>query len=102
MVDIVYSGQVPQSVIGDDEMPSNVDLRLYKGDARRFNIELTDSEDQPLDLQTNVPKAQLRETYAGDVVIELQCTVTGGNRIEVYIPSSIAKNRKDRLPEQNQ
>lgn len=89
MADIVYTGQAPSAIIGQDEMPNNVDIQIYKGDYYEFEISLKDAENNVVDISGDQPKSQLRENYESADAVDLNCTITQEGDIHVYISSAI-------------
>ncbi len=89
MADIVYTGETPSAVIGQDEMPSNVDIKIYKGDFYEFDISLQDDTNNIVGVGDDTPKAQLRENYESADAIELDCKVNSLGDISVYISSAV-------------
>jgi hypothetical protein len=90
MADIVFTGETPSAVIGQDEMPNNVDIKIYKGDYYEWTISLQDSVGKNVDISQDTPKAQLRESYASEIAIDLDCSVDADGDILVYLSSAIS------------
>lgn len=90
MADIVYTGEAPSAVIGQDEIPNNVDIVFYKGDYYEFYISLQDDNGNTVDIHSDLPKAQLRENYDSTDAIELECSVDSDGDIRVYLSSAIS------------
>lgn len=89
MADIVYPNQPVSQVVGADEMPDNVDIMIYKGDAKEFLIELRDEDGNAISLVGYTPKAQIRDNYDGPVVVEFATSVTSdGSDIRIYLSSA--------------
>ena len=90
MADIVFTGETPTAVIGQDEIPNNVDIRIYKGDYYEWYISLEDSVGSTVDISQDTPKAQLRETYESEAPIELDCDVDSDGDIRIYLSSAVS------------
>ncbi len=90
MADIVFTGQTPSAVIGQDEIPNNVDIVFYKGDFYEFYISLLDSDNKKVNISSDEPKAQLRENYDSAQAIELECSIDDDQDIKVYLSSAIS------------
>jgi hypothetical protein len=90
MADIVFTGETPSAVIGQDEMPNNVDIKIYKGDYYEWFISLQDSLGNGVDISQDTPKAQLRETYEASNAVELDCQVDVDGDIRVYLSSAVS------------
>jgi hypothetical protein len=88
-MDIVFTGETPSAVIGEDEIPNNVDLKIYKGDYYEFFVELQDNKGNIVDISSDIPKAQLRENYTSTQAFDLDTSVTDTGSIYVYISSAV-------------
>lgn len=91
MADIVFVGQAPSAVLGSDELPSNVDLVLYRGDFREFTIQLKDSAGNVVDLSSQQAKAQMRQSYSATDAVDLECSVDSESQVTVYISSAVSE-----------
>lgn len=90
MADIVFTGETPSAVIGQDEIPNNVDIRIYKGDYYEWYISLQDSSGNVVDITDETPKAQLRENYSSEDAVELECSVDNDGDIRIYLSSAVS------------
>jgi hypothetical protein len=90
MADIVFTGQAPAAIIGEEDIPANVDMKLYKGDAYTFNIAVDDSTNSPVLLDDGIPTAQFRERYESTEKIDLVASINDLGYIEIYISSAVS------------
>lgn len=72
-------------------MPATFPMELYRGDTGRWQFKFwTDaSKTVPLDLTGSTPKAEIRDTYAGDVVMVLACQLTAPNIVNVTLAAAL-------------
>jgi hypothetical protein len=90
MADIVFPGQAAGGPIGQDYLPANYDLVLYRGDYLPFSVTLKDNDGVALDLTSHTAKCSIRENYDAVASFDAECTVTGeiGN-VDIVFPSDV-------------
>ena len=90
MADIVFPGNSASGPLGQDYLPANYDLVLYKGDYLPFAVTLKDSENDPLDLTGFTAKCSVRANYASSESFDATCTITpAAGKVDVMFPSSL-------------
>lgn len=91
MADIIFPGEEPSAVLGTTLMPKNLDLILWKGDARDFTVKFNDENGQALALAGYTPLAAMKASFNASTQYTFTTTVQNGNEVRVYLPSSISK-----------
>jgi len=89
-MDIVFPGQPAEDTIGSGNMPSNFDIKLYRGDYFEAFIELRDDAGT-IDLTGYTPSMEFKTSYEQETGITIFTEVKlldGANHIRIYIPSS--------------
>lgn len=76
MADIVFPGQVAGGPLGEEYLPANYDLVLYKGDYLSLSVTLKDGEGVALDLTGYTAKCSLRTTFGAVESFDATCTIT--------------------------
>jgi hypothetical protein len=90
MADIVFPGLAAGGPIGQDYLPANYNLVLYKGDYLPFAVTLKDSSEAPLNLTGYVAKCSLRANYDSEETFDATCTITPmSGKIDILFPSSL-------------
>jgi len=90
MADIVFPGVPAGPPIGQDLLPANQDLVLYRGDYISFMVALRDSQANPLDLAGYTAKCSVRTNYNATESFDAECTVNAAaGTIFVEFPSSV-------------
>lgn len=72
--------------------PANLPLEIYRGDSQRMQIKLYAPGMVPLDLTDVVAKSQIRDRPAGDTIVELICTITLPNIIDLELTAADSQN----------
>jgi hypothetical protein len=91
MADIVFPGQ-PSGVLGQEQLPSNYDLVLYRGDYFSTYVVIKDSTGSPIDLNGYTAKCSIRENYGSVSSFDATCNVTTDEgRVEILFPSSVVE-----------
>jgi hypothetical protein len=72
--------------------PAQLSFDLYRGDSSAMRLQFFDSNNAPLDLTGVIAKAQIRDRPAGTTVINLVCTITLPNQIDIKLLADDAKN----------
>jgi hypothetical protein len=90
MADIVFPGVPAGGPLGQDYLPANYDLVLYKGDYLPFAVTLKDSDNVPLDLTGFTAKCSIKASFSAVDVYSAECTITPlSGRIDIVFPSSV-------------
>lgn len=93
MADIVFPGMSASGPIGQDYLPANYDLVLYKGDYLPFAVTLKDSANQPIDLTGYTAKCSLRANYEAADAFDADCTITAAEgKVDIVFPSSLTSH----------
>jgi hypothetical protein len=71
-------------------MPSPYALDLYRGDtfARTFRLWEDAAMTSPVDLTGATARAEIRDELGGTLLVELVCTVTAPNIVDVALPAA--------------
>ncbi len=89
MADIVYPGQ-PAGVLNQEQLPSNYDLALYKGDYFQTSVVIKDNTGDPINLSGYTAKCSIRENYTSVESFDADCTITPAEgRVDILFPTSI-------------
>lgn len=89
-MDIVFPGQPVEDTIGSGNMPSNFDIKLYRGDAFEFFVELRD-DTATIDLTGYTPSMEFKTSYEQEAGVTINTSIVmldGVNHVRIYIPSS--------------
>jgi hypothetical protein len=72
--------------------PGSYDLCLYRGDSARWRFQLwqDDAKTQPADLTGATVLAQIRDRPDGSNIVDLTCTITTPNIIDVALAAGAA------------
>ncbi len=90
MADIVFPGLSAGGPIGQDYLPANYDLVLYKGDYLPFAVTLKDVSQNPLNLTGYTAKCSIRQNYDSSDAFDAECTITAEDgKVDVVFPSSL-------------
>lgn len=92
-MDIVFPGQVPTGVLGQDLLPSNYDLVLYRGDYFSLNVTMTDANSNPINLTGYTGKSCIKSGYAASSEYDATITITTPTTgvVTVTYPSSVTE-----------
>ena len=77
-------------MLGSTQLPSNVDLAIWQGDAQLFGIELAGAGGAEIDLTGLVPSAVIRKDFSATTSYPFVCTLDG-SRIKLYLSSATTK-----------
>lgn len=90
MADIVFPGMAAGGPIGQDYLPANYDLVLYKGDYLPFAVTLKDSSNNPLSLTGFTAKCSIRANFDSVESFDAECTITpNAGKVDIVFPSSL-------------
>lgn len=90
MADIVFPGVPAGGPLGQDYLPANYDLVLYRGDYLPFAVTLKDSDDAPLDLTGFSAKCSIRTNYDAVSSFDAECTITPlAGKVDIVFLSSV-------------
>lgn len=91
MADIVYPGQTASGVLGQDFLPSNFDLVLYRGDYFPLRITLKNPDNTVLNLTGYTAKASIRATYDDPLAYNFTVAITAATGvIDITLPSTVS------------
>lgn len=90
MADIVFPGAPASGPLGQDYLPANYDLVMYKGDYLPFAVTLNDANDDPIDLTGYTAKCRIKANYEAVENFDADCTITpAAGKIDIVFPSSL-------------
>lgn len=90
MTDIVFPGVPAGGPLGEDFLPANYDLVIYKGDYLPFAVNLKDANNVPLNLTGYTAKCTIKANPTAVVTYSAQCTITpASGKVDVVFPSSV-------------
>src|SRR5215471_20558209 len=72
--------------------PAQLPMDLYRGDSSSMRLQFFDSSNLPLDLTGVIAKSQIRDRPAGNTIIDLVCTLTLPNTIDVMLLAADSMN----------
>lgn len=90
MADIIFPGQTPNSTLGSTNLPENMDLAIWQGDAQEYFIVFSGSDGTPLDLTGCTAQAYIRSNFTDPTEYAFTCTVNDpatAGKITVYMDS---------------
>jgi hypothetical protein len=92
-MDIVFPGQTPSGVLGQDLLPSNFDLVLYRGDYFSLNVTLTDATSAPINLTGYTAKSCIKSGYAASSEFDATCTIATPTNgvVNITFPSAVTE-----------
>jgi hypothetical protein len=67
--------------------PASLPLDIYRGDSKRLQVKLWAPGGAPVDLTDAVAKSQIRDRPGGKQIIDLLCTITLPNVIDILLTS---------------
>lgn len=77
MTDIIYPGDPVTGVLGQAELPTNVDIVLWRGDYFKTTVQFTNPDTTPMDLTGYTAQASFRTSFGtGTPAATLQCTIS--------------------------
>lgn len=90
MADIVFPGLGAGGPIGQDYLPSNFDLVLYKGDYLPFSVTLKDNANAPIDLTGYTAQCSIMASYESLVSYDATCTIDAlDGQVDIVFPSTV-------------
>jgi hypothetical protein len=90
MADIVFPGATAGGPIGQDYLPANYDLVLYKGDFFSMSITLKDAAEAPVDLTGYTAQCSIRPTLGATETYNATLTITpAAGKVDVLFPSTV-------------
>lgn len=91
MADIVFPGQEAGGVLGQDFLPSNFDLVLYRGDYFPMKVSLKNPSGTALDLTGYTAKASIRSSYEDPTTFNFTSTINAAaGEVDIILPSSVS------------
>ncbi len=76
MADIIYPGDTPSGTLGAEQLPSNFDLKLWRGDAFTFQIALKNPDGTAMNLTGYTAKATIKSITDPPVTYAFESTIT--------------------------
>ncbi len=86
MPDIVLPGAAPSATLGNEDMPGNVDLKIYQGDYKQWEFQFEDANGAVIDISNQTPKAQFKNSYSDQNPVTLSTTIEN-NKITMILTS---------------
>lgn len=93
MADIIFPGDAPVADLGQTNLPSNVDMVFWRGDAQTFIVALTASDGSPINLTGYTAKAALKAGFDATTRYDFTCTLASDlttGKVTIYLPSSVS------------
>jgi hypothetical protein len=92
MTDIVFPGQ-SAGVLGQESLPSNYDLVLYRGDYFNTSVVIKDSTGSVINLTGYTAKCSIKSSFSASSSFDATCTVTAvSGLVEIMFPSSVTED----------
>jgi hypothetical protein len=92
MADIVFPGQAA-GVLGQESLPSNYDLVLYRGDYFSTSVVIKDSTGSVINLTGYTAKCSIKSSFAAVSSFDATCTITAvDGLVEIVFPSSVTED----------
>lgn len=76
-------------------IPADYPFALYRGDSQRWRFKFYQAAGVPSDLTGVTPKSQIRDRPGGTRIVDLVCTLTLPNIVDVEL---LAERSKELLP----
>jgi LEA14-like dessication related protein len=93
MADIVFPGMAAGGPLGQDYLPANYDLVLYKGDYFSMTLTFKNPDDSPMDLTGYTAQCSIRATIGAAEGFAAELTITPlQGKVDVLFPSSITSD----------
>lgn len=91
MADIIYPGEAPSGVIGQTNLPQNVNMEFWRGDSQEFIVRFKNEQGVAIPLTGQTPAAVMKASFNSSTSYAFTTTIQNGNEVRVYLPSSISK-----------
>jgi hypothetical protein len=92
MTDIVFPGR-PAGVLGQETLPQNYDLVIYKGDYFNTSVVIKDNSGVPINLTGYTAKCSIKASASASTSYDATCTVDATNGyVDITFPSSVTKD----------
>jgi hypothetical protein len=92
MTDIVFPGQ-PAGVLGQESLPANYDLVLYKGDYFETSVVIKDNVGTAINLTGYTAKCSIKSSYSASSSFDATCTITAlSGLVDIMFPSSVMED----------
>lgn len=89
MTDIVFPGQ-PAGVLGEESLPRNYDLVLYKGDYFNTSVVIKDNVGTVINLTGFTAKCSIKSSFSASSSFDATCTITPlSGLVDIMFPSSV-------------
>jgi hypothetical protein len=92
MTDTVFPGQ-PAGVLGQESLPANYDLVLYKGDYFNTSVVIKDNVGAVINLTGYTAKCSIKASYSSVTSFDATCTITAlSGLVDIMFPSSVMED----------
>lgn len=89
MNDIVFPGR-PAGVLGQESLPANYNLVLYKGDYFNTSVIIKDNSGSPINLTGYTAKCSIKDSPGASTSYDAVCTIDAPNGlVDITFPSSV-------------
>lgn len=89
MTDTVFPGQ-PAGVLGQESLPSNYDLVLYKGDYFNTSVVIKDNAGVVINLTGYTAKCSIRASFSSVTSFDAVCVITPlSGLVDITFPSTV-------------
>lgn len=90
MADIVFPGMAAGGPLGQDYLPANYDLVLYKGDYFSMSLTFKNPDDSPMNLNGYTAQCSIRSGIGASESFDAELTITPlQGKVDVLWPSSV-------------
>lgn len=92
MTDIVFPGQ-SAGILGQESLPSNYDLVLYRGDYFNTSVVIKDSTGAVINLTGYTAKCSIKSSFSAVSSFDATCNITAvQGLVEIMFPSSVTED----------
>lgn len=92
MADIVFPKQAVSGVLGQEFLPSNYDLVLYRGDYFPMTVTLKDANGTALNLTGYTAKAQIKTGFTDTLPYNFTTTIDAANgKVTLILTSAVSE-----------
>lgn len=92
MADLVFPSTPVSGVLGQEFLPSNYDLVLYRGDYFPISVTLKDSNGVAINLTGYTAKAQIKKNYSDNAPYDFTVTMDAPNgKVNLVLTSTVSE-----------
>lgn len=92
MTDTVFPGQ-PAGVLGEESLPANYDLVLYKGDYFNTSVVIKDNAGVVINLTGYTAKCSIKSSFSAVSSFDATCTIIAlSGLVDIVFPSSVTED----------